>query len=255
VRAVRFPSPHRHFVEHYISTYKAFSSDPASFDLLLLCLPSAPLLRRLRQYGISPSPEACNAVLSRLPLDEAIELFQELPDKNVCSYNILLKALCGAGRVKDARQLFDEMASPPDVVTYGILIHGYCALGELENAVKLLGDMVARGVEPNATVYTSVVALLCDKGRVSDALRVVEDMFQHKVVLDEAVYTTVLSGFCNKGDLVSSRRWFDEMQRKGLATDGVTYTTLINGLCRAGERKRQRKCFRKCWPGGWMLMK
>ncbi|CAO1941873.1 unnamed protein product [Urochloa humidicola] len=241
VRAVRFPSPHRHFVEHFIATYKAFSSDPASFDLLLQCLPSAPLLRRLRQYGISPSPEACNAVLSRLPLDEAIELFQELPDKNVCTYNILLKALCGAGRMEDARQLFDEMALPPDVVTYGILVHGYCALGELESAVKLLDQMVARGMEPNATVYTSVVALLCDKGRVSDALRVVEDMVQHKVALDEALYTTVLSGFCSKGDLAAARRWFDEMQKSGLATDGVTYTTLINGLCRAGELKEAEK--------------
>ncbi|XP_039827713.1 pentatricopeptide repeat-containing protein At1g05670, mitochondrial-like isoform X2 [Panicum virgatum] len=241
VRAVRFPSPHRHFVEHFITTYKAFSSDPASFDLLLQCLPSAPLLRRLRQYGISPSPEACNAVLSRLPLDGAIELFQELPDKNVCSYNILLKALCGAGHVEDAHQLFDKMELRPDVATYGILVHGYCALGELESAVKLLDEMVARGMNPNATVYTSVVALLCDKGRVSDALRVVEDMVQHKVILDEAVYTTVLSGFCSKGDLAAARRWFDKMQKSGLATDGVTYTTLINGLCRAGELKEAEK--------------
>ena len=130
VRALRFPSPHRHFVEQFIFTYKAFSSDPASFDLLLLCLPSATLLRRLRQYGISPSPESCNAMLSRLPLDEAIELFQELPDKNVRSYNILLKALCSAGRLKDARQLFDEMLLPPDVVTYGTMVHGYCDHGE-----------------------------------------------------------------------------------------------------------------------------
>ncbi|TVU38886.1 hypothetical protein EJB05_12281, partial [Eragrostis curvula] len=243
VRAVRFPSPHRHFVEHFISTYKAFSSNPASFDILLQCLPSAPLLRRLRQYGISPSPEACNPVLSRLPLDEAIELFQELPDKNVCSYNILLKALCSAGRLKDALQLFDEMALPPDVVTYGILIHGYCALDDLDNAVKLLDEMVARGVEPNATVYTSVIALLCEKGRVSDSLRVVEDMVQRKVTLDEAVYTTVLSGFCSKGDLAAARRWFDEMQKKGLATDRVTYTTMISGLCQAGELNEAERVF------------
>ncbi|XP_062188837.1 pentatricopeptide repeat-containing protein At1g05670, mitochondrial-like [Phragmites australis] len=213
VRAVRFPSPHRHFVEHFISTYKAFSSNSASFDLLLQCLPSAPLFRRLRQYSITPSLETCNAVFSRLPLDEAIELFQEFSDKNVYSYNILLRALCSAGRMKDARQLFDEMVSPFDVVTYGILVHGDCALGELENAVKLLDEMVARGVEPNATVYTSVVAFLCKKGRASDALRVVEDMVQRKVILDEVVYTTVLSGFCSKGDLAAARRWFDEMQK------------------------------------------
>ncbi|GJN11634.1 hypothetical protein PR202_ga29837 [Eleusine coracana subsp. coracana] len=209
---------------------RRFSSDPASFDILLQCLPSAPLLRRLRQYGISPSPEACNTVLSRLPADEAIELFQELPDKNICSYNILLKVLCSSGRLKYALQLFDEMTLSPDVVTYGILIHGYCALGDLENAVKLLDEMVARGVEPNATVYTSVIALLCEKKRVSDALKVVEDMVQRGVVFDEAVYTTVLSGFCSEGNLAAARRWFDEMQRKGLATDRVTYTTLINGL-------------------------
>jgi pentatricopeptide repeat protein len=104
-------------------------------------------------------------VLSRLPLDEAIELFQELPDKDVCSYNILFKALCSAGRLKDALELFDEMTLSPDVVTYGILIHGYCALGDLENSVKLLDEMVARGVEPNVIVYTSAVALLCKKNR------------------------------------------------------------------------------------------
>ncbi|VAH45402.1 unnamed protein product [Triticum turgidum subsp. durum] len=237
VRALRFPSPHRHFVEQFIFTYKAFSSDPASFDLLLLCLPSAQLLRRLRQYGLSPSPESCNAVLSRLPLDEAIALFRELPDKNVCSHNILLKALLSAGRLKDARQHFDEMSSPPDVVTYGTMVHGYCDLGELENAVKLLDEMAAKGLESNATVYTSVIALLCNKGQVSDALRVVEDMTMHGVVLDAVVFTTVMSGFCSKGDLAAARRLFEEMQKRGLAADGVTYTALINGLCRAGELK------------------
>ncbi|KAF0908797.1 hypothetical protein E2562_028599 [Oryza meyeriana var. granulata] len=200
------------------------SSSPPDLARILTCsspsqsLPTSPFAIRAPRGPSSFAPFA-----SRPLIDISSS---KLPEKNTCSYNILLKAMCSAGRIKDARQLFDEMASPPDVVTYGIM---------LSDAVRVVEDMVMHGVVLDAMVFTTIMSGFCRKGDLAAARNWFDEMQKRGMAADGVTYTVLINGLCRAGELKEAERVLQEMEDKGLDVDAVTYTALIDGYCKVGK--------------------
>ncbi|XLT59889.1 hypothetical protein HN873_052493, partial [Arachis hypogaea] len=50
----------------------------------------------------------------------------------IYTYNILIHGLCKSGRLKNAKEIFQDLSikgCSPNVRTYNIMIHGFCKEG------------------------------------------------------------------------------------------------------------------------------
>ncbi|KAG0463837.1 hypothetical protein HPP92_019906 [Vanilla planifolia] len=218
---------HRHFIEQVIYTYRYWSSDPSTFDLLFSVAvelgkldDARSLFKRLTAFGVVISVDACNAFLSYLPVDEALNVFVEFPlcgvRWNVTSYNIVIRVLCGVGKVGMARDFLRNMDSvdgfPPDVISYSTVIDGYCQAGELQKAYELFEEMGKKGLKPNKFTVNSIMGLLCRNGLAVEAERLLVQMVNQGIVPDSSVYTTLMNGFSKIGDLSAVYRMVNEMK-------------------------------------------
>lgn len=160
--------------------------DPAPHLLALLSSSSSPLrlplgfsLSAFRSLCALPSaPPPPTPVYNRLLLaalqearfDLVESLYKDLllsgaaPD--VFTRNILLQALCAAGRMELARRVFDAMPERNEF-SFGILARGYCRAGRSMDALGVLDSMPTM----NLVVCNTVVAGFCREGQVDEAER------------------------------------------------------------------------------------
>ncbi|GKC40177.1 putative pentatricopeptide repeat-containing protein [Tanacetum coccineum] len=99
-----------------------------------------------------------------------IDLFGEMPEKNVVTYGILVNGLCKwgmlmksggityclIGRVDEGRKLFDVMMCDHDVISYNVLINGYCKNDVIDKAIGLMDEMCRLKIDPNVVTYTII---------------------------------------------------------------------------------------------------
>ena len=79
---------------------------------------------------------------------EARRLFEEMPERNIVSWNVMLNGYSKAGLVDMARELFERNPSK-DVVSWGTMINCYVQVEWLAEAFTMYRAMLCTGVGPN----------------------------------------------------------------------------------------------------------
>ncbi|KAM0858841.1 hypothetical protein ACQ4PT_047595 [Festuca glaucescens] len=177
------------------------------------------------------------AALSESRLDLVESLYKDLllsgaaPD--VFTRNILLQALCAAGRMDLARRVFDGMPARNDF-SFGILARGYCRAGRAAGALEVLDAMP----RINLVVCNTVVAGFCREGRADEAERLVDRMRAQGLAPDVVTFNGRISALCKAGRVLDAYRIFNDMQEaweRGLPRpDQVTFDVMLSGFCDAG---------------------
>ena len=72
---------------------------------------------------------------------DARSLFNEMPEKNIVSWNVMLNGYAKAGLVHLARELFDKIHAK-NVVSWGTMIDGYVQVGWLSEALMMYRAML-----------------------------------------------------------------------------------------------------------------
>ncbi|XP_030549830.2 putative pentatricopeptide repeat-containing protein At1g53330 isoform X1 [Rhodamnia argentea] len=205
--------------------------------------------RALRTYRSIPtfrcrrSVKSLNSVLHALlkcreydRMDEVLNEFRDSASPDACTCNILIKALCGSGRLEDAREVLDEMPQRgirPDEVTFLTLINGLCLNSMLEEAFKLKDDMVrVHGIRPDARLYASLIKGTCKVGDVNMAFGLKEEMLRERIKVDAAIYSTLIHALFEVGMTGEVSKLLEEMRENGCKPDTVTYNVLISGSCK-----------------------
>lgn len=88
---------------------------------------------------------------------EARSLFEEMPERNTVSWNVMLNGYAKAGLVDRARELFERIPAK-DVVSWGTMIDGYVQVELLGEALMIYRAMLRTGVGPNDVMIVDLIS-------------------------------------------------------------------------------------------------
>ncbi|KAM7257996.1 hypothetical protein ACFE04_013737 [Oxalis oulophora] len=162
----------------------------------------------------------------------AKDVFYEMGERNVVSWNSILSGYCKCGDLGTGRSVFDEMPER-DVVSWNLIVLGYVRVGDMEEALHLFEQMP----EKNAASWNTMLSGYVDSGRIELARSLLDAM----PVKNNVSYVTMVAGYAKCGDVESARKLFDEFSEKNL----FLYNAMIACYAQNSQPKEAIQLFEK----------
>ncbi|XP_062090181.1 pentatricopeptide repeat-containing protein At2g22410, mitochondrial-like [Humulus lupulus] len=155
----------------------------------------------------------------------AREVFDQMRERNIVSWNALIVGYLKVGNLVIARELFNEMPKR-DVVSWTAMITGYSQANRHTEAVRLFQEMMAAKVKPDEITIASVISACAHLGSLDVGEAIHEYIFTHGVRADIWVGNALVDMYCKCGVAEKALKVFQEMKTK----DSVSWTSIISGL-------------------------
>lgn len=201
-------------------------------------------------------------------LDGARKLFDEMPVRDVSSWNALIAGYMRDGGVRIAEDLFRGMLDR-NIVSWTAMISGYTQNGLSDRALELFGAMMHEysevkpnwvtimsvlpacvhsaalhhgrkihnyasgiGLDSNSKVQTALVAMYGKCGSLVDARRCFDSIRPSDKSL--VAWNTMITAYASNGCGIEAVSTFEDMIRAGVQPDGITFTGLLSGCSHSG---------------------
>ncbi|OAY62812.1 Pentatricopeptide repeat-containing protein, chloroplastic [Ananas comosus] len=196
------------------------------------------------KLGLAPS-SACvaNALLDMYGKcgrsDDAAQVFDEMRDRDVVAWNILIMGWARKDRFEEAVGCFRSILRErvlPDEASFSTALHAAAGLAVWAQGAMLLAVIVKSGFSENRCVGSSLITTYAKCGRLDDAYRVFEET---KDQLNVVSWTSMIAAFQQHGHGDRVLQLFDEMLEKGIEPDYITFVCVLsacshNGLVEQG---------------------
>ncbi|OVA16941.1 Pentatricopeptide repeat [Macleaya cordata] len=173
-------------------------------------------------------------------IDFACKFFEEMPEKNVVSWNSMIVGLAHQGEFKEALSVFRRMqgegVKPDDVTLVGVL--NSCAnLGVLELGEWVHSYIDRNQIKADGYIGNALVDMYAKCGRIDQAFEVFKNMTNRDVFS----YTSMIVGLAMNGQGENALEFFSEMTMVGIKPDEVTFIGVLSacshvGLVEEGKR-------------------
>ncbi|KAK6941594.1 Pentatricopeptide repeat [Dillenia turbinata] len=163
----------------------------------------------------------------------AREIFDELPDKNLYCWNIMIKGYVEDSEYEAALLLFREMqlkGVKGDKVTMVSLLLSCTHLGALELGKWLHMHIEKMDIAVDVALGTALVDMYAKCGCIESALRVFQEMRERDVM----TWTALIVGLAMTGQGETALDFFHEMQMSGLKPDAITFVGVLAACSHAG---------------------
>lgn len=153
----------------------------------------------------------------------------------------VVELYASSGRMGDAQKVFDEMPER-NVVVWNLMIRGFCDSGDVERGLRLFRQMSERSV----VSWNSMISSLSKCGRDREALDLFCEMIDQGFDPDEATVVTVLPISASLGVLDTGKWIHSTAESKGLVEDFITVgNALVDFYCKSGDLETATSIFRK----------
>ncbi|KAL8546246.1 hypothetical protein ACS0TY_006097 [Phlomoides rotata] len=157
-------------------------------------------------------------------VSEARKLFDEMGERDLCSWNILISGYAKMGRVAEARQLFDEIPER-DNFSWTAMISGYVKHKEPANALDLFRSMQkSENSMSNKFTISSALAASAAIQYLRFGKEIHGRIMRTELDSDAVVLCALLDVYGKCGSLNEARYIFDRAEEK----DIVMWTTMID---------------------------
>lgn len=177
-------------------------------------------------------------------LVEAKKVFDEMPERNSVTWNVMLTGFVKWGEMKLARDVFDEMPEK-NVVSWTGLIDGYTRKNRFHEALRLFREMVVReGVKPTEVTLLAVFPSIWNVGSL-EFCQVIHAYGEKSGLnaFDVRVMNCLIDAYSRTGSIGSAWRIFQEIE------DGtknvVSWTSIISGFARYGMAAEAFDCYKR----------
>ncbi|RYQ83082.1 hypothetical protein HN873_070438 [Arachis hypogaea] len=198
------------------------------------------------KFKCLPSTRTFNFVLNVLVSSRFYEVAHEVyaaaprlgVEVDACCLNILIKGLCGCGKLEDAFKVFDEfpqLGCEPNVRTFATLMHGLCEKGDVDGAFGLLERMENCGVGADVVVFNVLISGLRKQGRVDEAKQVLERLMMEKGCdPNGGSYQEVVYGLLDNERFKEAKEIMERMVLMGFGPSFMSYKVLVKGMSEKG---------------------
>ncbi|XP_043718688.1 pentatricopeptide repeat-containing protein At4g21065-like [Telopea speciosissima] len=206
------------------------------------------IFSQMLKCGIRPDNATILSVISAVfeaasPDSDAVEqIIAFAKSANSLSVSTgLLSLYAKLGRMDDARKVFDEIPEK-DLVTWNAMIAGYSQNQRPMEAIKLFREMQSErriGVKPDQVTMVSVIASCSQIGTLELGEWVHAYIKKNEIMLDVFLATSLIDMYAKCGDVNRSRHLFQEMPTRDLAA----WNAMIKGLAIHGQGKEALEIF------------
>lgn len=160
---------------------------------------------------------------------------------NLLVGNAIIDMYSKSGSLEKAQKVFDNLPAR-DVVSWNALIAGYAEHGPAEEAIHCFDEMQREGVIPSAITFVSSLKA-CGSLKAADKIHELHIDIEKKGLLQRNVLvgTILVDIYAKCGLLKSAQHVFDCLP----ARDAVSWTALISGYSDQGYGEEAIKCFEK----------
>ncbi|XP_059635103.1 pentatricopeptide repeat-containing protein At4g37170 [Cornus florida] len=153
--------------------------------------------------------------------------------------NCLLDMYCKCESLADARRVFDEMTDR-DLCSWNTMISGYAKMGQLEEARKLFDAMPER----DSFSWTAMISGFVRHDRPKEALDFYRMMQRHEnLKCNKFVISSVLAASTATQSLHRGKEIHGHIMRTGLASDAVVWSALSDLYGKCGSIHEARRIF------------
>ncbi|KAJ7568880.1 hypothetical protein O6H91_01G051500 [Diphasiastrum complanatum] len=206
------------------------------------------LYKQMKQEGVQPNNvtyvvllKACASIAA---LEQGKQLHLEIIESgfesDVTVGNVLVdmyvKCLC----IEDARQVFNNMHER-NVVSWNAMIMAYAQPGLGKEAVTLLEQMQREGFKPNEVSYINVISACSHSGLVDKGRHLFDSMSKdHGVTPTMDHYACMVDLLCRAGYLADAEDFINEMP---IQPNAVVWMTLLGAARNHGQVEVGRRAF------------
>ncbi|GMH06789.1 hypothetical protein Nepgr_008629 [Nepenthes gracilis] len=177
--------------------------------------------------------------------EEAVDLFQRMPKKNVVSWSVLISGYTQNGRAYESVRIFRHMLSDgnrPDAISLVKVLTASSELGILQQALCLHGYVVRNGFNDNIFVGASLIELYSKCGSLENATKI----FEGAKVRDVVIWSSMIAGYGIHGQGVQALKTYDQMVKgSAVQPNSVTFLSILSACSHAGLVKEGLELFNR----------
>ncbi|KAJ7259930.1 hypothetical protein O6H91_Y408800 [Diphasiastrum complanatum] len=159
--------------------------------------------------------------------EDARELFDNMSERNVVSWNAMIAGYAQNGLGKEALALYEQMKQEgvqPDNVTFALLLNACASLAALEQGKLLHSEIIKRGFQLDVVVANTLVDMYAKCGCTEDARELFDNMSERNVVS----WTAMIAGYAQNGLGKEALALYEQMKQGGMQPNHVTFVLLLN---------------------------
>ncbi|EOA23046.1 hypothetical protein CARUB_v10003816mg [Capsella rubella] len=173
----------------------------------------------------------------------ARKLFDEMPVKNLVTWNAILNVYAKCGDVVSARQVFDEMTMR-DVVSWSSMVDGYVKTGDYNEALEIFDQMMRIGSSmANEVTMVSVLCACAHLGALNRGKTVHRYILEEHLPLTVILQTSLIDMYAKCGSIGDAWGVFCRACVK--ETDALMWNAMIGGLASHGFVRESFQLFHK----------
>ncbi|PKA53537.1 Pentatricopeptide repeat-containing protein [Apostasia shenzhenica] len=177
-------------------------------------------------------------------IEEALWVFDEMPEKNVTGWNSLIAGFTLNGYSEEALDLYYEMQNSyvkMDHFTYSTIIRICAQSGSLEQGQQAHARLVRNGFGRDIIACTSLVDLYGKWGRMDDAKKAFDKMPCKNLIS----WNALIGGYGNHGMAAEAIATFERMEKEGVIPNHVTFLAVLGACSYSGMLKKGREIFER----------
>eukprot|EP01018_Ginkgo_biloba_P002731 Gb_33134 [translate_table: standard] len=146
-----------------------------------------------------------------------------------CLRNTLVNLYAKCGSLMDARRVFDQMPER-NVFTWTVMIAAYSKHGLAEEALTMFHQMQRTGIQPDQFTFASVLPACANLAALDQGIEIHDEIIRSGLQSDVFVESALVDMYAKCGNIEKARDIFDKMHQRDL----VSWNAMIAGYAQNG---------------------
>ncbi|KAJ7540213.1 hypothetical protein O6H91_10G005500 [Diphasiastrum complanatum] len=184
--------------------------------------------------------------------EDARELFDNMSERNVVSWNAMIAGYAQNGLGKEALDLYEQMKQEgvhPDNVTFILLLKACANLEALEQGKQLHSKIIKRGFQSDLVVCSTLVHMYAKCGCTEDARELFDNMSERDVVS----WTAMIGEHAQNGLGKDALALYEQMKQEGVQPDNVTFVLLLKACASLAALEQGKQLHSEIIKKGFQL--